>query len=140
MSARLLSAIRATTEIPGEGRADSSGFYWHARSGASRLSVTAHEDSRGTQVQVHVNRASALFLTLYVSLLGIVIPPWMLIESVLSYPELLALFAIPTAVLVATRMFWKSSTRSIRERTAVLLEAVREAAGRGDDEGGTQDG
>jgi hypothetical protein len=86
-----------------------------------------------------VDRGGALFLTLFYSQVCIVIPIWMLIESVNSYPEILALAAIPAAVLAAARALWESSTRSVRQRTATLLEVLREAAGQAPD-GGAQGG
>ena len=139
VSTRLLSAIRAAAEVPGEGSADASGFSWHAWHRSSRLSVTAHEDSRGTRVQVLVDRTSALVLTVVFSQFAVVMPIWMLIEMIDSYPELLALAAIPTGVLAAARAFWKSSTRSIRERTAVLLDALRDSLPPGDHRGEVQE-
>jgi hypothetical protein len=78
MSTRLLSAIRAAAEVPGEGRADASGFSWHAWYRANRLSVTAHEDSHGTRVQVLLDRTAPLVNTLLASQFVIVMAIWML--------------------------------------------------------------
>ena len=136
VSTRLLSAIRAAAEVQGEGRADASGFSWYAWYRSSRLSVTAHEDSRGTRIQILVDRTSSIFMTLYWTLLAIVMPAWMFVESINSVPEVVALAALPIGVLGAARWYWKSSTRSVRERIAVLLEAVRESLPTGGDEGG----
>ena len=133
-STRLMSAIRATADKPGKGHADSSGFSWH-EDGANRLSVTAHEDSQGTRVQVLVDRSRVLGVTVYASLIVSVMPLWMLIPAVDSYADLLVLSAIPAGVLAVARAFWKSSTRSIRDRMAVLLDAVRQSPSTGDDEG-----
>lgn len=135
MSARLLSAIRAAAEVPGEGRADAAGFSWHAWDRGTRVSVTAHEDSQGTQVQVLVDRTSAMVLTVLASQFAIVIPILMLVPDATINPYL-ALAAIPAGVLAVARAFWKSSTRSVRERTARLLDAVRDASPTGGDEGG----
>jgi hypothetical protein len=134
VSAHLLSAITAAAEVPGAGRADGAGFSWHAWDRSNRVSVTAHEDSQGTRVQVLVDRTSAMVMTVLASLFAIVIPIWVRIEA----PGLLALAVIPIGVLAAARAFWKSSTRSVRERTAVLLDAVRESQSTGDDAGGMQ--
>jgi hypothetical protein len=60
VSSRVLSAVRAAAEVRGEGRADAIGFAWHAWYRANRLSVTAHEDSRGTRIQILVDRTPAL--------------------------------------------------------------------------------
>jgi len=135
MSTRLLSAIRAAAEVPGVGSADASGFSWHAWYRGNRLSVTAHEDSQGTRVQVLVDRTSRMVLTVLGSQFAIVMPIWMLIED----PGVLALAVIPIGVLAAARAFWKSSTRSLRERIAVLLDAVRESPPTGGDGGGMQE-
>lgn len=136
VSTRLLSAIRAVAEVPGEGRADSSGFLWHAWYRSSRLSVTAHEDSRGTRLQILVDRTSAMVLTLFFTSVAVVMPTWMVIEAIDSYPDLLAWAAIPTVVVAAARTLWKSSTRSIREQAAVMLDAVRESLPTWEDEEG----
>lgn len=122
--------------MPGKGHADSSGFSWH-EDGANRLSVTAHEDSQGTRVQVLVDRSRALGLTIFASQLVIVMPLWMLLPEVDSYADLLVLSAIPAGVLALARAFWKSSTRSIRDRMMALLDAVRQSPSTGDDEGGS---
>jgi hypothetical protein len=63
----------------------------------------------------------------------------MLIPAVDSYADFLALAAMPIGVLTFARAFWKSSTRTVRERTAVLLEAVRDAVGKQGDGGGTDE-
>ena len=140
LSARLLSAIRAATTLRGEGNADAAGLSWHARQGGNDLSVMIHEDSRGTHVQILVDRTKSLVVRLYLSSIAIVMPAWTLIESIDSYPEVVALFALPVGVLAVARAFWKSSTRSIRARTVVLLETLREAVHTPDDKGGTRDG
>ena len=123
-STHLLSAIRAAAEVPGEGRADASGFSWHAWYRGNRLSVTAHEDSQGTRVQVLLDRSAPMVGHLLASVYVIGIAIALLVESIDSYPEVLLLAAIPIGVLAAARASWKSSTRSLRERIAVLLDAV----------------
>ena len=127
MSTRLLSAIRAAAEVPGVGSADAGGFSWHAWYRANRLSVTAHEDSKGTHVQILLDRSAPMVQTL----LWVVILTslWMLagVEDIKSYPDLLVFFAIPIGMLAAARAYWKSSTRSLRERITLLLDAVQES-------------
>jgi hypothetical protein len=61
-------------------------------------------------------------------------PIWMLIDSVDSIPEVLVLGVIPLGVLAAARAYWKSSTRSIRERMAGLVDAIRESLHTRDEE------
>ena len=137
-SARILSAIRAAAEVPGEGGADASGFFWHAWYRGNRLSVTAHEDAQGTRVQVLLDRTAQMVQVLIWSQFAIVLPFWMLVEEINSVPEVLILTAaIPIGVVAAARAYWKSSTRSLRERIAVLLDAVRESSSGG--EGGVQE-
>lgn len=130
-SARLLSAIRAAAEVPGEGRADASGFFWHGWYRGTRLSVTAHEDSEGTRVQILAERGAPMFQTLFWSQFAIVMAFWMLAPEVNSVPDLVVLAAIPTGVLAAARALWKSSSRKVRERIAALLDAVRKSAASG---------
>ena len=139
MSTHLLSAIRAAAEVPGEGRADASGFFWHAWYRANRLSVTAHADSQGTRVQVLLDRTAPMVNTVLVALVVIVLSISMLVEQVDSYPTLLALAAIPIGVLAAARAYWKSSTRSLREWSAVLRDAVHDSPPTGGDGGEVQE-
>lgn len=126
-STRLLSAIRAAAEVPGQGSADASGFSWHAWYRANRLSVTAHEDAKGTQVRILLDRGAPMVNTVLATLFVIVMTIWMLIDGMGSVPEALALGALAIGVLAGARAYWKSSTRSLRERIAVLLDAVRES-------------
>jgi hypothetical protein len=132
-STRLLSAIRAAAEVPGQGSADESGFSWHGWYRGNRLTVTAHEDSQGTRVQVLLDRGASRFQTVFWSTFAIVMPIWAMIESIDSIPEMLTLAAIPIGVLAAARAYWKSSTRSLRERIALLLDAARESPPTDDD-------
>ena len=129
VAARLLSTIRAYTGAPGEGRADASGFFLYAWLRGSRLSVTAHGDSGGTWVQVRVDRSAALFLRLFFALVSIVMSILILGGDVDGYPDLFVLAVIPIAVLAATRALWRSSTRALRETTAMLLEKVTQLTG-----------
>jgi hypothetical protein len=135
-SARLLSAIRAAAEVPGEGSADASGFFWHAWYRGNRVSVAAHEDAQGTRVQILLERSAPMVNTLLASQVVVVMWIWVLIEEINSLPEALALAVIPVGVLAAARAYWKSSTRSLRKRIAVLLDTVRESPPAGGDEGG----
>ena len=133
-STRLLSAIRAAAEVPGQGSADASGFSWHGWYRGSRLTVTAHEDAQGTRVQVLLNRSAARFNTLLWSSFAILMPLWILVPSIDSWPDVLMTFTvIPIGVLAAARAYWKSSTRSARERITALVDAVRESPPAGDD-------
>jgi hypothetical protein len=137
-SARLLSAIRVAAEVPGEGRADASGFFWHTWYRGNRLSVTAREDAQGTLVQILLDRSAPMIQTVLWSLMVAVLWISTGVEDVNSYPDLLVLFAIPVGVVAAARAYWKSSTRSLRERIAVLLDAVRESP-RSISDGGAQE-
>jgi hypothetical protein len=134
-STRLLSAIRAAAEVPGQGSADASGFSWHAWYRANRLSVTAHEDSKGTHVQILLDRSAPMVQTLLWVVILTTIWMSMAVEGINSYPDVLMFFAIPIGMLAAARAYWKSSTRSLRERIAVLLDAVRESPPTGGDGG-----
>jgi hypothetical protein len=136
VSTRLLSAIRAAAEVPGKGGADASGFAWHARYKGNPLSVTAHEDSRGTRVQILVERKGSMVRTLYFTIVAVVMTSWTLVESINTIPELLAWTAIPIGAVALARAHWKSSTRAIRERMAELASAVRESPPTRNDGGG----
>ena len=128
VSAHMLAALRAHADILGEGRADASGFYLRGLSRGNRVSVAAHAEQSGTRVQVLVDRSALLFQTLFFANVGIVMWLLIVVESIGSYPEALAVAAVPIGVLAAARAFWKSSTRAVQGRTAMLLETVRDAA------------
>ena len=138
-STRLLAAIRAAAEVPGEGRADASGFFWHGWYRGNRLSVTGHEDSQGTRVQVLLDRKAPLTLTLIWSQFAILMSFWMLLPEIDSYPDFLVPAAIAIGVVAAARAYWKSSTRSIRERITAVLDAVRQSQPAGGDAGGVKE-
>ena len=139
VSTRLLSAIRAAAEVPGKGSADASGFAWHAWYKGNPLSVTAHEDSRGTRIQILVDRKGSMVGTLLFTQFAVVMSAWMTIELISSVSELLAWAVIPAGLVAAARAFWKSSTRSVREKMAVLANAVRESLPAGEANGGPQE-
>ena len=79
---------------------------------------------------------AVLFQTLFFSQAGIVMWIRMVVDSIGSYPELPAIAAVPIGVLTAVRIFWKSSTRAVQDQTAMLLDAVPDAARGGTDRGG----
>ncbi|HZI28868.1 MAG TPA: hypothetical protein VFD64_11940 [Gemmatimonadaceae bacterium] len=139
VSTRLLSAVRATAEVPGKGSADASGFAWHAWFKGNPLSVTAHEDSRGTRVQILVERKGSMIRTLYFTTVAVVMTSWTLVESINTISELLAWTAIPIGAVTLARAHWKTSTRAIRERIAMLTNAVRHALPTGNVEGAPPD-
>lgn len=136
LSTRLLSAIRAAAEVPGQGSADASGFAWHGWFQGNRLSATAHEDSEGSRVQVVVDRGAPMVNIFLMSQFLVVISIFIMIEEVNSIPEVFLLFAIPIGVLTAARAYWKSRTRAVREKIAALLDAVRESTPTAGDGGG----
>jgi len=67
LSLEQIKAAAAEAEVPGVGHADASGFAWHGWYRANRLSVTAHEDSQGTRVQILLDRAAPMVGTLLAS-------------------------------------------------------------------------
>lgn len=136
-SSRVLSAVRAAAEVPGEGRADAVGFAWHAWSRANKLSVTAHEDSRGSRIQILVDRTRALVTTVLAALLVVVMAGSAMVGSISDLADLLAAVLVPTVVVATARVYWKSSARATRDRMAALADAVRESLATGDE---TRDG
>jgi hypothetical protein len=128
VSTRLLSAIRAAAEVPGKGSADASGFAWHAWYKGSPLSVTAHEDSKGTRIQLLVDRTGSMVRRLFYTQFAVLMSVWMFIEELDTLPEFLtSIVLIPIGIVAAARAFWKSSTRATQERVAVLANAVRDS-------------
>ena len=137
VSSRVLSAVRAAAEVPGEGRADAVGFAWHAWSRANKLSVTAHEDSRGSRIQILVDRTRALVTTVLAALLVVVMAGSQMVGSISDLADLLATVLVPTVVVATARVYWKFSARAIRDRMAALADAIRESLATGDE---TRDG
>lgn len=126
-ASRLLSAVRAIADQPGEGNADAFGMSWQSFKGFNRITVTAHSEADGTTLRVRVDRGWSLFWTAFLSQLGIVMSIWVLIETVSEYGELAALAAIPAGVLALARAFWASSTGTIRDHVGALVDKLTEA-------------
>jgi hypothetical protein len=133
VSSRVLSAVRAAAEVRGEGGADAIGFAWHAWYRANKLSVTAHEDSRGTRIQILVDRTPVLVNTVVASLLVVVMAANAMVGSISDLADLLSAVLVPTVVVTTARVYWGSSARAIRDRMAALADAVRESLAPGDE-------
>lgn len=133
---RVLAAVRAMVDEPGEGHADAFGMSWHSRSGRHRISVSLHGMGDGTSVRVRIDRGRSLVQTVFWSQLAIVMPIWMLIGTVNSYGDLAALALIPAVVLALARIWWTSSTRAVGDQVATLLATVAESVA---DSGGGSD-
>src|SRR5688572_19593545 len=77
--------------------------------------------------------------TLYFTTVAVVMTSWTLVESINTISELLAWTAIPIGAVTLARAHWKTSTRAIRERIAMLTNAVRHALPTGNVEGAPPD-
>jgi hypothetical protein len=129
-AARLLSAVRITAGLPGRrdvGHSSSMGMAWHDGGDLESLGVTARHEDEGTAVSIALDRRGTLGVVAMVS--GIVMFFVVLFSAFALYPEAPALgFAGFVAgvggVIAVARGYWASSTRKLRERISVVMDAV----------------
>jgi hypothetical protein len=127
---QLLSAVRIIAGVAGRrdvGHSSSMGMTWHDGGDLESLGITARPGEHGTAVSVAVDRRGTLVVVALTS--GLAIFFTVLFSIFALYPEAPALgFAgfiagIGGAVAVA-RGYWSSSTRKLRERISVVMDAI----------------
>lgn len=130
MAAQLLSAIRVRAGLAGGhdvGHSGPMGMTWHDGGQTEALGVTAHTETDGTTVSVVVDRRGTLTAVAAMSGLGMFVT---FLSAVFAlYPESAVLgyvgfFAGVGGTLAAARGYWASSTRKVRERIGVVMEAI----------------
>jgi uncharacterized protein (TIGR00369 family) len=126
---RLLSAVRISAGQSGsyEGHSSSMGMAWHDGGEMEALSVTARPEENGTSVSVVLDRRGTLVAVAGVS--GMAMFFSVLFAVYALYPEAPALgyggfVAGIGAALAAARSYWASSTRKVRERIGVVIDAI----------------
>ena len=133
-AARLLSAVRIAASLPGSrdvGHSSSMGMTWHDGGGTESLSITARPGEHGTIVSLDLDRRGTLGLVAMAS--GVVTFLALLFSASALYPESAALgvgggIAAITGTLAVARGYWASSTRKVRERIGVVMDAIGQAA------------
>jgi hypothetical protein len=129
-AALLLSAVRITASLAGRrdvGHSSSMGMTWHDGGDLESLSITARPEEDGTTVSVVLDRRGTLGVVAMGS--GIAMLLAVLFGAFGLYPEAPALgYAACIAgiggALAVARSYWASSTRKVRERISVVMDAI----------------
>jgi hypothetical protein len=129
-AARLLSAVRISASEFGSGNpghSSSMGMTWHGGGETETLRVTARPEENGTSVSVTLDRRFTLAAVAGLS--GLAIFFTVLFSVFALYPEAPALgvggFLVGVgSALAAARGYWASSTRKVRERIGVVMDAI----------------
>jgi hypothetical protein len=129
-AALLLSAVRISAGLAGRtdaGHSSSIGMTWHDGGDMEALSVTARPEEARTAVSVVLDRCGTLGVVATTS--GILMFFAVLFAGAALYPEDPALgfggaIAGIGGVLAVARGYWASSTRNVRERISVVMDAI----------------
>jgi hypothetical protein len=129
-AARLLSAVRISAGQAGSrdaGHSSSMGMTWHDGGNLEALRVTARPEQEGTSVTVVLDRRGTLGVVAMFS--GMTMFLAVLFAAFGLYPEAPALgyggfIAGIGGVLAVARGYWASSTRKVRERISVVMDAI----------------
>lgn len=129
-AALLLSAVRIAASLAGRrdvGHSSSMGMTWHDGGDTESLGITARPEEDGTTVSIAVDRRGTLGVVAMVS--GITMFFVVLIAVFALYPEAPALgvggfIAGAGGVLAAARGYWSSSTKKVRERISIVMDAI----------------
>ena len=103
------------------------GMTWHDGGELESLSITARPDEDGTAVSIVLDRRGTLGVVAMVS--GIAMFFAVLFSVFALYPEAPALgfggiIAGMGGALAVARGYWASSTRNVRERISVVMDAI----------------
>jgi hypothetical protein len=129
-AALLLSAVRVRAGLAGYrdvGHSSTMGMTWHDGGDTEALSVTARPEEDGTTVSVILDRRGTLGVVAMTS--GIAMSFAVLLAVFALYPESPALgygafIGGIGSALAAARGYWASSTRTVRERMSVVMDAI----------------
>ena len=135
-AALLLSAVRITAGLAGRrdvGHSSSMGMTWHDGGDLESLGITARPEEEGTTVSVALDRRGTLGVVALVS--GVAMFFAFLFSVFALYAETPALgvgglVAGIGGVLAAARGYWASSTRKVRERISVVMDAIEQTLGK----------
>jgi hypothetical protein len=134
-AALLLSAVRITASVAGArdvGHSSSMGMTWHDGGEMESLGVTARPEEDGTAVSVTLDRRGTLGVVAMSS--GLAMFFALLFSASALYPEAPALgvggaIAGVGGALAIARGYWASSTRKVRERISVVMDAIGQNLG-----------
>ena len=137
-AALLLSSVRITAGLAGKqdvGHSSALGMTWHDGGDSESLSVTARPEEDGTTVSVALDRRGTLAVVAMSS--GLAMFFTVLFAGSALYPEAPALgigggIAGIGGALAVARGYWASSTRKVRERIGVVMDAVEQTLRRPD--------
>jgi hypothetical protein len=129
-AALLLSAVRITAGLAGRrdvGHSSSMGMTWHDGGDTESLSITARPEEDGTALSVALDRRGTFGVVAMLS--GIAMFFAVLFGVFALYPEAPALglggcIAGIGGALAVARGYWASSTRKVRERISVVMDAI----------------
>jgi hypothetical protein len=129
-AALLLSAVRISAGQAGSrdvGHSSSLGMTWHDGGELEALSITARPDEEGTSVSVVLDRRGTLIPVVAFS--GMAMCFAVLFSVFALYPEAPALgygglIAGVGGVLAIARGYWASSTKRVRDRISVVMDAI----------------
>ncbi|MEP6764071.1 MAG: hypothetical protein ABJB66_07160 [Gemmatimonadaceae bacterium] len=135
-AARLLSAVRVRAALAGHqdvGHSSAMGMTWHDGGAMEALGVAARPEEDGTVVSVSVDRRGTLLMVAMPS--GIVMFLAVLFSVFALYPAAhplgyVGLIAAIGAPLGLARRYWASSTKKLRERMSVVMDAMGQALSR----------
>jgi len=138
-AARLMSAVRISAGEFGSGNpghSSSMGMTWHDGGEPEALRVTARPEENGTSVTVALDRRFTLGAVAGVA--GLAMFFAVLFSVFALYPEAPALgvgelIVGAGSVVAAARSYWASSTRRVRERIGVVMDAIGETLARPED-------
>lgn len=129
-AALLLSSVRITAGLAGRqdvGHSSSIGMTWHDGGDTESLGITARPEEDGTAVSVTLDRRGTLAVVAMSS--GLAMFFAVLFSASALYPEAPALglaggIAGIGGALAVARGYWASSTRKVRERIGVVMDAI----------------
>jgi hypothetical protein len=129
-AALVLSAVRISAGLAGStdaGHSSPVGMTWHDGGQTESLGVTARPEDDGTSVSVVLDRRGTLAIVGVSS--GILTFFVLLFAGAALYPEDATLgiggaIAGIGGVLAVARGYWASSTRMVRERMSVVMDAI----------------
>ena len=128
-AARLLSAVRISAGEFGSGNAGHSssiGVTWHDGGDMEALSVTARAEEEDTSVSVVLDRRGTLVPVAMFSGMGI----FLAFLAGIGLSEMAPALGVGATIagmggaLAVARGYWASSTRKVRERISVVMDAI----------------
>lgn len=129
-AAELFSTVRINASLAGNhdtGHFGSMGMTWHDGGEAEALNVTAHPTDDSTTVSVVLDRRVTLGLVVVSA--GVAMFFAVLFAGSALYPESAELGAAGAVIgiggpLAIARSYWAASTRRVRERLSIVIDAI----------------